>query len=153
MTPTATTTAPTTSLDTAATATVPSTRRRPALRTFAAVAALGGLGMFGLAACGADEGDFQSQAASFIRGKEVTEKLGFQIKESTCQKPSKVEKGVIFTCDGTAEDGQQYVFTVEITGDKSFLVTSYEPKSGAAGATGDSGVTGVTEPVTAGTGS
>ena len=58
------------------------------------------------------------------------------------EKPAKVEKGQTFSCTGTAEDGATYTFTVEITGDKSFLVTDVTPN----GATSGTGVSGDTTP-------
>ncbi|MEI2704018.1 MAG: DUF4333 domain-containing protein [Ilumatobacteraceae bacterium] len=106
------------------------------------VLALAALSTLGLVACGADEEDFQKQAASFLKSSSVSDKLGFKIKDSSCEKPAKVEKGQTFSCTGTAEDGATYTFTVEITGDKSFLVTDVTPN----GATSGTGVSGDTTP-------
>ncbi len=100
------------------------------------------LGTLGLTACGADTTDFQKTAASFLRGKEVEQKLGVKIVESSCEKPAKVEKGQTFTCTGKDANGVAYTFGVEITGSKSFLVTSAEK----VGANGGSTPTGETTP-------
>ncbi len=113
------------------------------------VLALAALSTLGLVACGADEEDFQKQAASFLKSSSVSDKLGFKIKDSSCEKPAKVEKGQTFSCTGTAEDGSTYTFTVEITGDKSFLVTDVVP-NGATPGTGVTGGTTATD-VTSGT--
>lgn len=118
------------------------------------VLALAALSTLGLAACGADTEDFQKQAAGFLKSSAVSDKLGFKITESSCEKPAKVEKGQTFSCTGKAEDGSEYTFSVEITGDKSFLVTDVVPKGGTAGTgvTSDTSATGdtvVTEDTTA----
>ena len=71
-----------------------------------------------------DDGDFQTDAESFIEddGGDVEAQLGVALDEATCENPGTSDVGTVFSCTAVGDDGQTYEFTVEITGEDSYEV-------------------------------
>ena len=91
-----------------------------------------GCSLLGLAACSADNSDFQKDAEKFIKdNKDVEKAVAGDVTAAKCDKPAKVEKGQTFNCTGTLADGMTVNFVATITGDKSYVVDLAQPGGGA----------------------
>lgn len=114
------------------------------------IPAFAGLALVGVAACSPDEGDFASEAEDFIQDDEgdVATSTGMTFEDAECDEPASTEVGEIFTCTATGSDGQSYLFTATVEGDRSFEITAMEPAGdateGTAGTTGSSAATDTT---------
>ncbi len=73
---------------------------------------------------GPDDGDFQSDAETFIEEDDgdVEAQLGVALDEATCEDPGSSDVGTVFSCTAVGDDGQTYEFTVEITGENRYEV-------------------------------
>jgi hypothetical protein len=80
----------------------------------------------GLAGCTTTDA-FKDQAADFLEGDAVSDAVGQAFSEATCEEPENTDVGTVFECTATGADAVEYVFTVEITGEKEFTVQNYEP--------------------------
>lgn len=81
-----------------------------------------------LGACGADEIDFRRAAQEFIVGDAVEAQAGTTFTGAACESPPSTSTGTGFSCVAQGADGRTWDFRVEITGSKSFEVTSLAPR-------------------------
>ena len=49
-----------------------------------------------------------------------------------CEDPANTDTGTSFTCTATGSDGQAYLFTNQITGDREFQVLGFEPTASSS---------------------
>lgn len=98
-----------------------------------ATPAIAGLAIFAVAACSADEGDFSSEAESFIEDEEedVAQAMGITFTDAACDEPASTDVDTTFACTAVGSDGATYDFLATIEGDNSFSI-----QPGAAGAGG-----------------
>jgi len=79
--------------------------------------------LLALAGCSADAKDFQEQGENFIEGDEVRERMGMvRMSDAACEEPANTDKDTTYTCTATGSDGNQWGFTIEISGSKSLRV-------------------------------
>jgi hypothetical protein len=97
---------------------------RPAL-----VAAVAGLAV--LAGCTDEQANFKSEGEDFINDDErVATAVGGDVDGTECEEPADTEVGTIYTCTATTAGGEQFEFTVEITGDRELTVQDFQPLDG-----------------------
>jgi hypothetical protein len=96
--------------------------------------ALTGLVALAAAGCSPDEGDFASEAESFIDDDDgdVAALTGLTFDDVTCEEPADTETGTTFTCSATASDGDSYTFTNTIMGENEFEIVDYVRVGGAS---------------------
>jgi hypothetical protein len=76
-----------------------------------------------LVACSPDTADFQSEAEKYIESREFSEDAGLlRFRDAECEEPESTAEDTRYTCTATAEDGTQWRFNVEITGESDLRV-------------------------------
>lgn len=96
------------------------------------VALLAG-GVVLLAACSADEKDFKDEGEDYIESDDFTgaldDRVGVVVEfaDARCDEPDSTEVGTTYQCTATGDDGIEYTFEVEITGDNELTVQSIDP--------------------------
>ena len=92
-----------------------------------------GLALIAVAACSPDESDFANEAEDFIGDEDgqVATQTGMTFSDVDCQDPENTDSGTSFTCTATGSDGQTYLFTNQITGEREFQVVGFEPTGSA----------------------
>jgi hypothetical protein len=104
--------------------------------TAAAAAAAAALA---LAACSPDAADFREAAENYIESREFSEAARLvEYTEAQCEEPESTAEDTIYTCTATAEDGSQWLFDVEITGESDLIVII--PPTELSGATTGSSI-------------
>ena len=89
--------------------------------------------LLALAGCSADAKDFKEQGEKFIEGDEVRERMGMvRMENAECQEPADTNEDTTYTCTATGSDGNQWAFTIEISGSNSLRVISGEVVPSAA---------------------
>lgn len=98
------------------------------------IPAVAGLALVGVAACSPDEADFASEAESFIEDEDddVATEMGMTFSDADCEEPSSTDVGTTFSCNAVGDDGNTYVFTASIDGERSFQITGVTMDDGAA---------------------
>jgi hypothetical protein len=85
---------------------------------------------FVVGACSPKTGDFASEAAKYIEGKDVaTWAKQAAFTGATCDQPTDTKVDTAFQCTATGSDGHTYVFNVIITADRQFRVDTVQPSS------------------------
>jgi hypothetical protein len=99
-------------------------RTMPAAMALAAATAL-----VALAACSADEQDYQREAEKFIEDEDgdVAGSLGLTFTNAVCEQPASSDVGTTYSCTADGSDGTSYQFTVTIDKKNSLKITDYEP--------------------------
>ena len=100
-------------------------RARASTIALAVVAVIAGA--VGLGGCAADAEQFQSDAEHFLSGDEVFAAYGIDFRDPVCTVPTSTTVGTSFACTASGDDGLTYDFTMQITGEKSFALTSVTP--------------------------
>ena len=84
-------------------------------------------GAVGLGGCAADAEQYQSDAEHFLGGDEVFAAYGIDFRDPVCTVPTSTIVGTSFACAATGDDGLTYDFTMQVTGENSFVLTSVTP--------------------------
>ena len=84
-----------------------------------------GAPLLALAACSASSTDFQKEGEKFLESDTVSEQVGYSFTDATCQKPDTTRIGTQYTCTAVDNEGDQWEFTVEVTGDSELTVVAY----------------------------
>ena len=100
-------------------------RARASTGALAVVAVIAGA--VGLGGCAADAEQYQSDAEHFLSGDEVFAAYGIDFRDPVCTVPTSTTVGTSFACTASGDDGLTYDFTMQITGEKSFALTSVTP--------------------------
>ncbi len=91
-----------------------------------------GFAAFGLlAACSPDSTDFKTEGEDFLEdsGGDVETQTGHRFSDADCEKPADTDEGTTYTCTATDDEGDEWEFTVEITGKRELTVQGgYAPK-------------------------
>lgn len=89
-----------------------------------------------LGACSADEKDFKDEGESYIESDDFTgaleDSIGVTVvfSEASCEQPSSTDVGTTYQCTATGDDGVDYTFEVQITGDNELTVQNIDPVPG-----------------------
>jgi hypothetical protein len=92
-------------------------RRR--LAPFAAFAAT-----LALSACSVSAADYRRESESYLESDALAEEAGYRFSDAVCEEPSSQTEGTQFTCRATDNDGDEWLFVVEITGNREITVIS-----------------------------
>jgi hypothetical protein len=77
-----------------------------------------------LVGCSTSPGDFKSEGEKFLQSPELAQEAGYRFSDAECENPPSTEIGTQFTCTATDNDGDDWEFLVEITGERSLTVIS-----------------------------
>ena len=100
-------------------------RARASTGVLAMVAVI--VGAIGLGGCAADAEQFHSDAENFLSGDEVFAAYGIDFRDPVCSVPTSTTVGTSFACTAHGDDGLTYDFTMQISGENSFVLTSVTP--------------------------
>lgn len=92
---------------------------RRLLAPFAAIAAI-----VALSACSVSAADYRRESESYLESEALAEEAGYRFSDAVCEEPSSQTEGTQFTCRATDNDGDAWLFVVEITGDREITVIS-----------------------------
>lgn len=95
-------------------------RRR--VRRCAAVAVA--VASIGLTGCSTSVGDFKSEGEKFLESPELAKEAGYRFSNANCAEPTSTAMGTQFSCTATDNDGDDWEFVVEITGERELTVIS-----------------------------
>lgn len=79
-----------------------------------------------LASCSASSGDYRREAEKYLESDDLAKEAGYQFDQAVCEQPESDVIGVQFSCTATDNDGDDWVFIVEITGSRAITVISGE---------------------------
>ena len=77
-----------------------------------------------ITSCSTSTTDYRREAEKFLESDELAEEAGYRFSDAVCEAPGSTTEGAQFTCAATDNDGDQWEFTVEITGDREITVVS-----------------------------
>ena len=83
-----------------------------------------GLASVALAACSVSSADYRRESESYLESDALAEEAGYQFFDAVCEDPSSQTTGTQFTCRATDNDGDEWLFVVEITGNREITVVS-----------------------------
>lgn len=81
-----------------------------------------------VSACSTTSGDFKSEAETFLQSPDLAEQAGYKFTQAKCAAPATTTVGTRFTCTATDNDGDDWEFVVEISGDRELTVISGDLK-------------------------
>lgn len=79
-----------------------------------------------LVACSTSANDFKSEGEKFLESPDLAKEAGYTFSQAECQEPSAVTPGTQYSCTATDNDGDEWEFVVEITGERSLTFISGE---------------------------
>lgn len=79
-----------------------------------------------LVGCSTTTGDFKSEGEKFLESPEFATEAGYTFSEAICQQPASVSPGTQYSCTAIDNDGDQWQFVVEITGERALTFISGE---------------------------
>lgn len=74
--------------------------------------------------CSTSSGDFKSEGEKFLQSPELAQEAGYKFSNAECEDPSSTTVGTQFSCTATDNDGDDWEFVVEITGERELTVIS-----------------------------
>lgn len=77
-----------------------------------------------LSSCSTSTADFRKEAEKFIESKDLANEAGYTFSNAVCDQPASTKVGDQFACSATDNDGDDWTFIVEITGDRELTVVS-----------------------------
>lgn len=86
-----------------------------------AIFAIAGCVMF-MTACSASPADYRKESEKYLESDSLAEEAGYRFSEALCEQPSSEKKGTQFSCSAVDNDGDEWEFIVEITGDREITV-------------------------------
>lgn len=87
-----------------------------------AIPAFASLGIGVLTGCSTTPGDFKSEGEKFLQSPELAKEAGYKFSKAECEEPTSTTVGSQFTCTATDNDGDDWTFTIEITGERELTV-------------------------------
>ena len=103
--------------------------RREARRGFGrqlAATLAGFAGALLITGCSTSAGDFKSEGEKFLESQDLASEAGYTFSDAVCQQPTSVTPGTRYSCTATDNDGDEWEFMVEITGERALTVISGE---------------------------
>lgn len=85
---------------------------------------LAGLSAAVLTACSVSSADYRRESESYLESDALAEEAGYRFSDAVCEEPSSKTTGTQFTCRATDNDGDEWMFVVEITGNREITVIS-----------------------------
>ena len=77
-----------------------------------------------LTSCSTSTADFRKEAETFIESKDLANEAGYTFSNAVCDQPASTKVGDQFACSATDNDGDDWTFIVEITGDRELTVVA-----------------------------
>jgi hypothetical protein len=77
-----------------------------------------------LTACSVSSDDYRRESESYLESDALAEEAGYRFSNAVCEEPSSQNEGTQFTCRATDNDGDEWLFVVEITGTREITVIS-----------------------------
>lgn len=77
-----------------------------------------------LVACSTTPEDYKSEGEKFLQSPELAKEAGYKFSNALCEEPSTISVGTQFSCTATDNDGDDWEFVVEITGERELTVIS-----------------------------
>lgn len=84
------------------------------------------VGLAALVGCSTTTKDFKSEGENFLESPDLAAEAGYTFSNAVCQEPSSVSPGTQYSCTAIDNDGDQWQFVVEITGDRALTFISGE---------------------------
>lgn len=95
------------------------------IRRWRRAAVLAG-GLAALVGCSTTTKDFKSEGENFLESPDLAAEAGYTFSNAVCQEPSSVSPGTQYSCTAIDNDGDQWQFVVEITGERALTFVSGE---------------------------
>ena len=77
-----------------------------------------------LTACAVSSADYRRESETYLESDALAEEAGYRFSDAVCEEPSSKTTGTQFTCRATDNDGDEWLFVVEITGNREITVIS-----------------------------
>lgn len=77
-----------------------------------------------LSACTTSPQDFKAEGEKFLQSPELAQEAGYKFSRAKCEEPASTSVGSQFTCTATDNDGDDWEFVIEITGERELTVIS-----------------------------
>ena len=91
-----------------------------------AVAGTAFAGMIFLSACSTTTKDFRDEAEKFLESKDLAKEAGYTYNDARCEVPTSTTIGSQFACRAVDNDGDEWTFIAEITGEREIVFVSGE---------------------------
>jgi hypothetical protein len=75
-----------------------------------------------VAACSASPADYRKETEKYLESDSLADEAGYRFSEAVCEQPSSENEGTQFSCSAVDNDGDEWEFIVEITGDREITV-------------------------------
>ena len=75
-------------------------------------------------ACSVSADDYRRESETYLQSDALAEEAGYRFTGAVCEEPSSTTTGTQFTCRATDNDGDEWLFVVEITGNREITVVS-----------------------------
>ncbi|MEY3092087.1 MAG: hypothetical protein RIU67_870 [Actinomycetota bacterium] len=79
-------------------------------------------GVMLVAACSASPADYRKETEKYLESDSLADEAGYRFSEAVCEQPASENKGTQFSCSAVDNDGDEWEFIVEITGDREITV-------------------------------
>lgn len=77
-----------------------------------------------LSSCSVSSDDYRQESENYLESDALAEEAGYRFSDAVCEDPSSQSTGTQFTCRATDNDGDEWLFVVEITGTREITVIS-----------------------------
>lgn len=77
-----------------------------------------------IAGCSVSTSDYRRESETYLESAALAEEAGYTFSDAVCEDPSSDATGTQFTCRATDNDGDEWLFVVEITGTREITVIS-----------------------------
>jgi hypothetical protein len=77
-----------------------------------------------LIGCSTSPSDFKSEGEEFLQSPELAKEAGYKFSRAECEDPPSTTIGTQFACTATDNDGDDWEFIIEITGERELTVVS-----------------------------
>lgn len=74
--------------------------------------------------CSTTPEDFKTEGETFLQSPELAKEAGYKFSKAVCEEPTSTAVGSQFTCTATDNDGDDWEFVIEITGERELTVIS-----------------------------
>ncbi|MDA0370876.1 MAG: hypothetical protein O3C62_08090 [Actinomycetota bacterium] len=74
--------------------------------------------------CSVSSSDYRRESETYLESDALAEEAGYRFSDAVCEDPSSQSTGTQFTCRATDNDGDEWLFVVEITGTREITVIS-----------------------------
>lgn len=74
--------------------------------------------------CSTSPEDFKTEGETFLQSPELAQEAGYKFSNAQCEEPSSTSVGSTFSCTATDNDGDNWEFVIEITGERELTVVS-----------------------------